>query len=149
MNSANVSPRVPFTAGSSLFGVGFSKGLLCLQRVIKAGASREAENRQNWPLKFCFRPVCVAPKSILMNTSNFRPLPSSLVSCHCGQGIHLPSWHVSLRQRDCVLSYYDYCDLPLWPVIFFHTMSMLSRCRFKLIHIIIRFHEAHDVTCLP
>lgn len=139
-----VSPRLHFTAANSLFGAGFSKGLwplLCVQRVIKAGASREPESRQNWPLKFCSRPVRMAPRSILTDTNDFWPLPSSLVSCHCELGIHLLPWHISLGQRDCVLSYYDYCNLPLWPAIFFHTVNILSRCRFKIVYIINYFYE--------
>lgn len=68
INSTKANPQLHFTAGNSLLGVGFSKGLwplLCLQRVIKAGASREPESRHNWPLKFCFKPRCVVSKSIL------------------------------------------------------------------------------------
>lgn len=89
--------------------------LLCLQRVIRAGASREPERRQIWPLTFCFRPVCMTPKSTVTSTNNFQPLPSSLVTCHCGWGIHLLPCCSFLGQKDCILSY-DYWDLPLWPV---------------------------------
>ena len=42
MNSTKVSPWLHFTAGNGLFRTVFPKGLwplLCLQRVIKAGAS--------------------------------------------------------------------------------------------------------------
>ena len=46
MNSTKVSPWLHFTAGNGLFRTVFPKGLwplLCLQRVIKAGASRATE----------------------------------------------------------------------------------------------------------
>lgn len=99
-------------------------------RQVQAGAQK---SRQNWPFTFCFRPVRMAPKSMMTKANNFRPLPSSLVPSHCGWGIRLTPWHVFLRQRDCVLSYDDYCDLLLWSVILFYTIYILSRCHFKTI----------------